>query len=399
MELIEIIKEKALEIENEIINWRRELHQIPEVAHDVPKTAEYIASELDQLGIPYRKNVGGYGLVAVINGEKDGKTFGIRTDIDGLAIEEETGLPFASIHKGRMHACGHDAHTAMALGAAKILNDMKDELPGKVKILFQPAEEGPGGAKPMIEDGALEDPKVDAIIGLHIGNIFKEVKNGQIGVGRGPLMACLDSFKITIKGKGGHGAMPNVTVDPIIISVQVIQALQTLISRELKPSHPGVITVGKLHGGTAYNIIPEKVEIEGTARFIHEEDRQNISKRIGVLATQIAEGMRGKCDIEYVYGYPPVVCDDQFTDYFKTVAKEVIGDENIITLTDPTMGGEDMAYFLKEVPGTFFFFGSAREGEEAYPHHHPKFDLDEGVLWKGSALFVATAYKWLKDNP
>ena len=396
--MINRIKNYAKQIESDIINWRRELHKIPEVAHDVPLTADFITKQLDSMGIEYRKGVGGYGIVAVIEGRNEGKTFGIRADIDALAVEEETGLPFASIHKGRMHACGHDAHTAMALGAAKILQEIRDELPGRVKIIFQPAEEGPGGAKPMIEDGALKDPDVDAIIGLHIGNIFKEVGNGQIGVGRGAIMACLDSFKLTIKGKGGHGAMPDVTVDPIAISVQVVSALQTLISRELKPSHPAVITVGKLHGGTAYNIIPEKVEMEGTARFIHEEDRQRISNRIGELAAKIAEGMRGSCTFEYVRGYPPLVCDDQFTDYFIGVAAEVIGRQNIIELAEPTMGGEDMAYFLQEVPGTFFMLGSAKETGEIYPHHHPKFDIDEGILHLGTSLFAATAYSWLKDN-
>ena len=351
--MINRIKDYAEKLESDIINWRRELHKIPEVAHDVPLTAGFITNQLDSMGIEYRKGVGGYGIVAVIKGGKEGKTFGIRADIDGLAVEEETGLPFASIHKGRMHACGHDAHTAMVLGTAKILQEIKDELHGRVKIIFQPAEEGPGGAKPMIEDGALKAPDVDVIIGQHIGNIFREVGSGQVGVGRGTIMACLDSFKLNIKGKGGHGAMPDVTVDPIAISVQVVSALQTLISRELKPTHPAVITVGKLHGGTGYNIIPEKVEIEGTARFIHEEDRQRTSKRIGELAAKIAEGMRGSSTFEYVRGYPPLVCNDQFTDYFKGVATEVIRQQNIIELD----GRRGHGLLFTRSPGHIFHAG------------------------------------------
>ncbi|MBS4040110.1 MAG: amidohydrolase [Flavobacteriales bacterium] len=396
--MLKSIKDMVLDIEKDIIQWRRELHQIPEVAHDVPKTAEYIAGKLDQFGVPYKRNVGGHGIVALITGSKPGRTFGIRADIDALAIEEETGLPFSSTHKGKMHACGHDAHMAMALGATKVLNSISGDLPGKVKILFQPAEEGPGGAKPMIEEGAMKDPVVDAIIGLHVGGIFKEVQNGQVGIGRGAIMACLDSFRMTVWGKGGHGAMPNATVDPIMISSYIIQALQTLISRELKPTSPGVITIGTIQGGTAYNIIPEKVELLGTARFIQEEDRTNISKRIGELASQIAVGMRGRCEFEYTYGYPPLVCDEQFTDFFKGIAEEVVGSQNVVTIDNPTMGGEDMAYFLKEAQGTFFFLGSVKQGDATYPHHHPKFDLDESVFWRGSALLAETAFRWLKSN-
>jgi len=396
--LSESIKSMVLAIEKDIIQWRRELHQIPEVAHDVPKTAAYIAGKLDEFGIPYKRNVGGHGVVALITGRKPGKTFGIRADIDALSIEEETGLAFTSTHKGMMHACGHDAHIAMALGAAKVLHAMSADLPGQVKVLFQPAEEGPGGAKPMIAEGVMKDPAVGAIIGLHVGGIFKEVKSGQVGIGRGAIMACLDSFKMTVWGKGGHGAMPNTTVDPIMISASIIQALQTLISRELKPTNPGVITIGKIQGGTAYNIIPEKVDMLGTARFIQEADRENISKRIGELASQVAISMRGRCELEYTYGYPPVVCDEPFTQFFKGIAEEVVGHHNVVALDSPTMGGEDMAYFLKEAPGTFFFLGSVKQGPEAYPHHHPKFDLDESVFWVGSTLLAETALRWLESE-
>lgn len=193
--------------------------------------------------------------------------------------------------------------------------------------------------------------------------------------------------------------MPNVTIDPIVMSAELILGLQTLISRELKPTRPGVITVGKIWGGTTYNVIPEKVELEGTARFIHEEERQNLSRRIGELAKQVSAGMRGDCEFSYTYGYPPLVNDPDFTRYFADVAAQVIGAENIIEITEPTMGGEDMAYYLREVPGTFFFLGGGRvHNGQVYPHHHPKFDIDESVLWKGTALLVAIAVNWLKDN-
>lgn len=393
------VKKLVKEHEQMVIGWRRDLHRIPEVGCELPQTAEYVAKRLEEMGIEVKTGVGGYGVIGVIHGKREGKTIALRSDMDALPIEEETGLPFSSEHKGKMHACGHDAHMAMTLGAGKILAENKDKIHGKVKLIFQPAEEGPGGAKPMIEADALKNPDVDAILGLHIGNIFPEVKNGQIGIGYGPIMACLDSFKIVVKGRGGHGAMPHVTIDPIPISAEIILGLQTLISRELKPSRPGVITVGRISGGTTYNVIPEKVELEGTARFIHEEARQHLSKRLGELAKQIAGAMRGDCDVSYTYGYPPLVNDPDFTRYFAQVAATVIGPDNIVEITEPTMGGEDMAYFLREVPGTFFFLGGGKEQNGGiYPHHHPKFDIDESVLWKGTALLVAGAVNWLKDN-
>ena len=221
-------------MQNEIVNWRRELHQIPEVGLEVPVTAAYVSKVLDEMGIEHRKNVGGHGIVGLIKGGTEGKTILLRADMDALAIKEETGLPFASTN-GNMHACGHDSHTAMLLGAAKFLNEHKAELKGNVKLIFQPAEEGPGGAKPMIDDGAMENPTVDAALGLHIGVIFRELAEGQIGVHYGNIMACLDRFTIKVIGKGCHGAMPHTGVDPVAISGQVISALQTIVSREIKP--------------------------------------------------------------------------------------------------------------------------------------------------------------------
>jgi len=393
-------KKMALDIEDQIIKWRRDLHQIPETQLDLPKTNEYIRNELDKMGIEYKSGLAKSGIVATIwAGDEDSKTFGVRTDMDALDITEETGLDFASTHEGKMHACGHDSHMAMALGVAKLASENKDKLTGNVKIIFQPAEEGPGGAKPMIEEGALEDPKVDAIVGLHIGTIFKEVKPGQIGVSKGATMACLDSFDIEVEGKGGHGAMPNTTVDPVAVSSSIVQELQTLISREITPVRPGVISVCKIHGGSAYNVIPGKVNMEGTARFIHEEQRQQISKRMEELVEKIADARRAKVKFNYHYGYPPVANPEEFTDYFKGVAETVMDNENIIELKEPVMGGEDMAYFLKEVPGTFFFLGGAKEIDgEIYSHHNSKFDIEESVFHLGTALMAKTAFDWLEKN-
>lgn len=393
-------KKLALEIEDQIIKWRRDLHQIPETGLNLPKTSKYIKKELDKMGIDYRSGFAKSGIVATIwAGNEDSKTFAVRTDMDALNITEETGLEFASKHEGKMHACGHDSHAAMALGVAKIASENKDKIAGNIKIIFQPAEEGPGGAKPMIEEGVLENPKADAIVGLHIGTIFKEVKPGQIGISKGETMACLDSFEIEVEGKGGHGAMPNITVDPVAISSSIVQELQTLISREINPVRPGVISVCKIHGGSAYNVIPGKVNMEGTARFIHEEQRQQISKRMEDLVVNIADARRAKVKFNYHYGYPPVINDEDFTDYFKEVAETVVDKKNIIELEEPNMGGEDMAYFLKEIPGTFFFLGGSKEIDgEVYPHHNSKFDIEESVFHIGTALMTKTAFDWLEKN-
>ncbi|AKL95727.1 amidohydrolase YhaA [Clostridium aceticum] len=386
------------DIQEKIVQWRRALHQIPEIGLETPKTAAYVAQQLEALQIPYQTGVGGFGVVGLIKGNDPGKTIALRADMDGLAIKEETGLPFAATN-GNMHACGHDAHTAMLLGAAEILQANRHLIKGNVKLIFQPGEEGPGGAKPMIDDGVLENPKVDSVLGLHIGVLFKEMKPGEVWVSYGNLMACLDSFYVKIKGKGCHGAMPDTGVDPIAITGQVISSLQTIISRELKPTNPGVLTIGKLHGGRAYNIIPEFVEIEGTVRATDQGEREKIAKRIEEIVASITKGMRGDYEYEYTFGYPPLVNDPQFTQEFVETAKKIVSIDEIKTASAPTMGGEDMAYFLERVPGTFFFFGGGNEEKGIiYPHHNPKFDVDEEVFYRGTALLVQGAIDWLEKH-
>lgn len=395
--MADIIKE-IMEIQDEIVRWRRDLHRIPEVGFNLPNTAAYVSEKLKEFGIEHKTNVAEYGIVGLIKGATDGKTIMLRADMDALAIKEETGLPFASENEN-MHACGHDAHTAMLLGAAKILNQNRDKIKGNIKLIFQPAEEGPGGAKPMIDEGVMENPKVDAALGLHIGLIFKELGGGEVGVSYGNLMACLDSFKIKIIGKGCHGAMPDTGVDPIAIAGQVITALQTIVSREIKPTRPAVVTIGKLHSGSAYNIIPDFVEIEGTARAVDIQTRHKLASSIESIVDGITKGMHGSYEYNYTFGYPPLVNDADFTKNFVESAKKIVGDNEIIELTEPTMGGEDMAYFLEAVPGTFFFLGAINEEKGIiYPHHNSRFDLDEDVFWKGSALLAQGAIDWLEKQ-
>jgi len=385
----------AQKMQEQLISWRRYLHQIPEVGLKLPKTSAYVAEKLSEMGIEYQENIGVSGIIGLIKGKEDGKTVAIRADMDGLAIVEETGLPFASTN-GNMHACGHDAHTAMLLGAAKILNENKDKLKGNIKLIFQAGEEGPGGAKPMIDDGVMENPKVDAILGLHIGTIFKEIDTGGVGVAYGNLMACLDRFEIKVIGKGCHGAMPDTGVDPIVISAGVINALQTIVSREVKPTEPAVITIGQINGGRSYNIIPDSVEIVGTARATSQAVRKKIASRMEEIVANITKGMRGDYEFTYTYGYPPLVNDVEFTKEFVKTAKKIVGEEKIVEIVNPTMGGEDMAYFLEKTPGTFFFLGGGnRDKGIIAPHHNSKFDIDEDVLWKGTALLSQGAVDWL----
>lgn len=388
--------EKVKEVEDYIIKCRRDLHQIPEVGLNLPKTSAYVANELKKMGIEVKEKVAVSGVVGLIKGNNEGKTIALRADMDALPIKEETNLPFAS-KNGNMHACAHDAHTAILLGVAKVLSENRDKINGNVKLIFQPAEEGPGGAKPMIEEGVLENPKVDAVLGLHAGNLTedKELK-GSIMVSYGNLMACLDSFKVKLIGKGCHGAYPNTGVDPIVMAGKFLSTIQTIVSREIAATDHGVITVGKINGGQAYNIIPEYVELEGTVRATDQKVREYVAKRIGEVAKGISETMRGSYEYDYTFGYPPLVNDEEFTKAFIESAKKVIPEEDIIITNKPVMGGEDMAYFLEKVPGTFFFLNNPKAVDgKCYPHHNPKFDIDESLLARGAALIIQGALDFL----
>lgn len=389
------IVEKVKEVESYIIKCRRDLHKIPEIGFDLPKTSAYVANELKNMGIEFQQNIGISGIVAIIRGNKEGKTIALRADMDALPIKEETGLEFAS-KNGNMHACGHDAHTATLLGVAKVLSENKNEINGNVKLIFQPAEEGPGGAKPMLDDGAFENPKVDAVIGLHVGNLADNVRKGTIIVCYDNMMACLDRFKVKLIGKGCHGAYPQTGVDPVVMTSYFLAAIQSIISREIAATDSAVITVGKINGGQAYNIIPEYVELEGTVRAVDQNIRENVDKRLKEITKGITESMRGTYEYDYTYGYPPVVNDEEFTKNFVESAKKVIPEEDIIVMKKPSMGGEDFAYYLQEVPGTFIFLNNPEPVDgQCYPHHNPKFNIDESLLIRGAALLINGALNYL----
>lgn len=396
---MDVLKE-AREIEKEIINWRRELHKIPELNLNLPKTSYYVQEKLKSFNIEFKTLVEGNAIVALIKGKDHGKTIALRGDMDALPIEEETGLSFSSIHKGCMHACGHDGHTAMLLGAAKILSENTDKFSGNVKLLFQPGEEYPGGAKPMIDEGAMENPKVDAVIGLHNGLINEKIPSGSIAYRDGCMMASMDRFLIKVIGKGCHGAYPQLGIDPIIVSSEIVLALQKIISREINTNVPSILSVCRINGGFSQNIIPDIVELEGTVRATDVETRNFIARRIEEVVKGICLAARADYKLEYDYKYPPVMNDKEFNKIFVEAAKKILGEKEIVEMPTPVMGGEDMAFFLEKAAGTFFFLANPKVYEDGkiYSHHSSKFDLDESYFYIGTALFVQTALDFLNKK-
>lgn len=392
----------AKDIEKDIIGLRREIHMHPEIGLETPRTSALVARVLGDLGVEVRERVGGWGVVGLIRGEANPagcaagkrKTVALRADMDALPVQEETGKEYASLIPGVMHACGHDTHVAMLLGVAKILAAAKKDLPGDVKFLFQPGEEGGGGARYMIEDGALDNPRPDVIFGVHVGNMWK-LKTGGIGVRPGPLMAASDNFIATIRGRGGHGAAPHLSIDPVAIAAYVVIALQTIVSREVDPVTPAVITVGTINAGTARNIIPETCVMQATVRYIDRELATFMPARIKETIEGTARAMRGDAQVEYHYGYPPLVNDPAATEFLAKSAARIVGADKVMTVP-PTMGGEDMSYYLEKVPGTFYALGTGNQAKGVvYPNHHPKFDVDEDVLHVGTAVMVQAVMDFL----
>jgi amidohydrolase len=390
------IKRLSHDVSNSVINWRRDLHKIPEIGLLLPLTSKYICSQLDIMGIDYESGVGlEHAIVATVRGNCDGNCIALRADMDGLPIREETGLEYAS-DNGYMHACGHDAHVAILLGAIKVINQLKHTFSGTVKFLFQPGEEISGGAKPMIEGGALEG--VDAIIGMHVGHITDEISSGHALLNAGSMMACLDRFTVDVKGVGAHGAYPQDSRDSIVMACQIVTALQEIISRELDPVEPGVITVGKIHGGSAYNIIPDEVHFEGTARAVNQKTREYIAKRIKEISKSIAEGFRGSAHCEYYYGAPPLVNDEKFTLKVYNSIIKAIGEDCVHLKSRPVMGGEDFSYYLEKIPGTFIFLSTPMQIDgQDYPHHNSKFALGEEYFESGVAIFVQATLDFLNE--
>jgi len=386
----------AKSVEKEIIEWRRDLHQFPELGLELPKTSAYVQERLTEMGIPFKTLVNGNAVVGLIEGGKAGPVLAIRADMDGLPINEETGLEFSSTNEN-MHACGHDGHTSILLGAAKVLNDHKGDLAGSVKLLFQPGEEYPGGAKPMIAEGAMKDPQVDYVIGLHEGQLDPEISSGSLSYKKGPMMASMDRFQMTINGKGAHGAYPEQANDPIVAAGQLITALQTIKSRNIKATDPAVVSITRVEGGFNQNIIPNTVELEGTVRTFDDEVREEIAQKFEQISTNIGLGMGVEVEAFYDYRYPAVVNDVDFTERVAESLGKIFDEEALIESHEPRMGGEDFAYYLQEVPGTFLFLSNPKDIQgEFHGHHSSKFDVDESLFYMGTAAFIQTAFDVLR---
>ncbi|MCY7381050.1 MAG: M20 family metallopeptidase [Microcoleus sp. CAN_BIN18] len=383
-----------LEIRNlqpQLVEWRRRLHQKPELSFKENLTAEFVSQKLQAWGIEPQIGIAKTGIVATIDSGKPGPVLAIRADMDALPIQEENEVDYRSQHNGIMHACGHDGHTAIALGTACYLAKHKHSFSGKVKMIFQPAEEGPGGAKPMVEAGVLQNPNVDAIVGLHLWN---NLPLGTVGVRSGALMAAVETFDCTILGKGGHGGMPHQTVDAIVVAAQIVNALQSIVSRNIDPIDSAVVTVGKFHAGDIHNVIADTAQIGGTVRYFKPAYQGYFDKRIEQIIAGICQSYGANYKFDYSFYYPPTINDTKMAELVRSVAESVVETPAGIVPECQTMGGEDMSFFLQEVPGCYFFLGSANpEKNLAYPHHHPRFDFDETALGMGVEMFVRCVEK------
>ncbi len=378
MALEESLKQEIKSREAAMIAMRRELHRHPELSFEEQQTAEVVAARLKAGGLAeVQTNVGGYGVVGTLKGGLPGKTIMVRADMDGLPILEQNQVEYRSQNPAAMHACGHDGHVSICLTLAEILSARRDELPGTVKFVFQPAEERGGGATKMIKDGVLNSPEVDAVIGLHLWN---NLPVGQLGITNGPIFANADGYEIIVRGKGGHGALPHQTVDALVVAAEMVVALQTLVSREMTPLEPAVVTVGSFHSGSAFNIINEEAKIAGTFRTINKEAREYLQRRIRELTEGVARSMRATVDIKFTIGVPAVVNDPTITAAVREAGSTVLGSDNIVTVSPVTIA-DDMSEFLLAKPGCYFLMGSSNSARGLdFPHHHPRFDFDEACL-------------------
>lgn len=402
------INRHVAQVMDEVIAWRRHLHQYPELSFQEYETTEFIEARLREMGVQTQRPTP-TGVVGVIEGlrpvgERDRssgagaaasvvKTIAVRADIDALPIVEENDLPYKSTRDGVMHACGHDGHTAILLGVAKVLMACRDWFAGRVKLLFQPAEElPPGGAKQFIEAGVLAG--VSAVVGLHL---MSHIPTGKAGTRAGPLMANTDRFRIEIEGRAGHGARPHQAADAAVMAAQVILNLQAIVSRKIDPRQPAVITVGRVEAGTAFNVIPGSAVLLGTARSLSDPVREQLRAEIIDVAQQTCRVLGGTAQVDYEFGYPALVNDARIVDVLRRAAASILGDENVFE-HEPTMGGEDFAWYAREVPAAFLFLGAGNAEIGAdFPHHSPRFNIDERSLAHGVAILATAALELLRN--
>jgi amidohydrolase len=388
--MIEELKMQVDSLTEQIIAWRRDFHRHPETAFEELRTSSVLRKFMEDLGIPVQ-TMAKTGLKGLLAGQPGGKTVALRADIDALPLKEEGNKEYISENPLAAHTCGHDGHMAILMGVIQLLSSRRDSLKGDVVFLFQPSEERiPGGAKQMIDEGALQG--VDAIFGLHL---WQDLATGVVGLVKGAMMAQPDQFSIRILGKGGHGSMPQQTVDPILVASQLVVNIQRIVSRNVDPLKPVVVSFGTVSGGTIYNIIPGKVELTGTVRSFEPEVQELAKSRLEEITDMTCRTFGATAEFQYEKGYPPVVNDESMVDFVEETAGEVLGKESP-RFIDPVMGGEDFAYFLQKVPGAFFFFGMG-DGTE-FPHHHPAFDIDEKALPQATLLMACLALKYMEEH-
>ena len=371
------IAQDVADLKDQLIASRRDFHRNPEVSFQERRTGEIVASRLEALGWNVQRGVAETGVVGHLDGSGPGKTVLIRVDIDALPIQEPKDRPYSSVVDGVMHACGHDGHTAVGLVVAELLSRYAHSIKGRIKLAFQPAEEIMSGAIRMIEEGVMKDPVVDRVLSFHL---WSPLPVGQVVSQAGPIFSSADEIRISVKGKGGHGGMPHLSVDPILIASHIVTSLQTVLSREIAPTQPAVMGFGTIHGGTAFNVVSDQVELTGTVRTLDDSVREFILRRAEEIASAVAEGLRGEAQFQHVRGAPAVVNDAEVAELVADVAAEVIGRQNVVTIPPPQVG-DDASFFLKEAPGCYFLVGcsNALRGITA-SHHNAQFDIDEDSL-------------------
>ena len=384
----------AAKIQDWIAGIRRELHQHPELMYEEIETGAVVRRTLDELGIAYRYPVAKTGVVATL-GDGRGPCVALRADMDALPIHEEADVPFRSRVDGKMHACGHDCHTAMLLGAARLLKERESEIHGTVRLIFQPAEEGGAGGDPMCTEGALNDPDVQRIFGIHV---WPYLPAGAVGSRTGVFLAAAGVLEITVSGKGGHAAMPHTTLDPVMTAAKIVTELQTIVSREIDPLEPAVISVTTVHGGDAHNVIPQEVKMSGTVRSLTLPGLRFLQQRVRAVASQVAAANRCEATVEFPGNdYPPVLNDETCWRSAREMAGEMLGEQAVLELP-PVMGGEDFAFYTQRVPGVFIVLGVKQDDDApVYGVHHPRFTVNERALPVGAALHASFALRSLDE--
>lgn len=387
--------QQADALADEIVALRRDFHRHPELGFQEHRTAGVVASEMENLDLEIQTGIAETGVVALMVGEKPGPTILLRFDMDALPVQEETGAPYASIHDGVMHACGHDGHTAIGIAVAKLLHEHQANLPGKVKFVFQPAEEGLGGAERMVAEGVLENPRPDYSLSMHLWN---DKPRGWIGITPGPAMAGAEKFKVVIRGEGGHGAAPHQAVDPVLAAAQITTALQSIVSRNVDPLKSAVVSVTQFQAGEAFNIIPPHATLRGTIRTFTPEVRDLVLQRVEEVSRGVATAMGADANVEFTRLTPPVVNDGDVAAKLHSLTESMFP-EATISSSEITMGSEDMAFFMEGIPSSYLFVGSSDTSRSLdSPHHNPRFDFDEAALPMASSLMAASVWSMLEAS-